>query len=172
MKKKTDRALRIIAKVLLTCIHWGLIINLAVMFVLMILQIFLRSFVGTSIKWSDELLRYQFIWLVFLGFPSAIYYGELTRFDMLEQKFGPTARKILCTVLDTVAVIVLCLLYKGATTLVRRQMTHMATTMNLSMGIVYSVILVSAGAGIVFLLIDMYFRWTNAASLKDGGDRV
>ena len=169
MKNKIDRALRIIAKALLSCIHGALILNLAVMFVLMILQIFLRSFLGTSIKWSDELLRYQFIWLVFLGFPSAIYYGELTRFDMREQKFGPLAKKILCTALDIIAVVVLCLIYKGAMTLVTKQMTHMATTMNIPMGVVYSVIPVSAGAGIVFLVLDIIFRWTNAASLKEGG---
>ncbi len=172
MKTKIDNALRVIAKVLLSCIHWGLIINLAVMFVLMLLQIFLRSVLGSSIKWSDELLRYQFIWLVFLGLPSAIYYGELTRFDMLEQKFGPLARKILCTVLDLIAIVVLYLMYKGAMTLVTRQMTHMATTMNLPMGVVYSVIPVSAGAGIIFLVLDLYFRWTNAPSLREGVKRV
>lgn len=172
MKKKIDNVLRVTAKALLSCIHWALILNLAVMFVLMLLQIFLRSFLGSSIKWSDELLRYQFIWLVFLGFPSAIYYGELTRFDMLEQKFGPLAKKILCSALDLVAIVVLFLIYKGAMTLVTRQMTHMATTMNLPMGVVYCVIPISAGAGIIFLVLDLYFRWTNAASLKEGGDRA
>lgn len=170
MKQKIDRVLRIAANVLLKFLHGALFLDMLLMFVLMIAQIFLRSVFGSSIRWTDELLRFLFIWMVFLGLPSAIYFNELTRFDLLEQKLSPKAAMVLRTVLDLVAIFILLIVIDGAMVLVSRQMTQMATTMRLRMGLVYAVLPFSAAAAILFLALNIYLRVTGAPELCRGGD--
>ncbi len=170
MKQKVDHVLRVVSKALLKFIHGALFLDMLLMFVLMITQIFLRSVLGTSIRWTDELLRFLFIWMVFLGLPSAIYFNELTRFDLLEQKLPPKAALGLRTALDIVAIVILWIVIDGAMVLVRRQMTQWATTMRLSMGLVYAVLPISAAIAILFLIVGIYLRITAAPELGKGGD--
>ncbi len=40
--------------------------------VCMIVQIFMRHVMGASLSWSEESIRFAFIWLVFLGFGLAV----------------------------------------------------------------------------------------------------
>lgn len=140
-----------------------------VMFVLMITQIVLRTFFGSAIRWSDELLRYLFIWLVFLGLPSAIHYKELTRFDVLEKNLGTTGANILNSIIDAASIVVMYLVATGAMTMVEKQMKRMATTMKLPMGIVYTVIPFTAIASILFLAFNIYLRFSAAKVQGQGG---
>lgn len=49
-----------------------LVLLLTYMSCCMILQIFMRHVMHASLSWSEESIRYAFIWLIFLGFGLAI----------------------------------------------------------------------------------------------------
>jgi TRAP-type C4-dicarboxylate transport system permease small subunit len=51
--------------------EWAAIIALVAMTVIVLMAVILRYFFGITIRWTGELTRYIFIYLVFLGVPIA-----------------------------------------------------------------------------------------------------
>ncbi len=49
-------------------------------------QVFWRYVLGHSLTWSEELLRYLFVWIVLVGAPTGIPSGSHVSFDLLQKK--------------------------------------------------------------------------------------
>lgn len=48
-------------------------------------QVFCRFILKSALPWSEELLRYAFVWITFLGAAIAARDGELAKFEFLDQ---------------------------------------------------------------------------------------
>jgi C4-dicarboxylate transporter DctQ subunit len=48
-------------------------------------QVFCRFILKSALPWSEELLRYAFVWITFLGAAIAAREGELAKFEFLDQ---------------------------------------------------------------------------------------
>ena len=75
---------------------------LAVTVVIVILQVFFRYVLNSSLSWSEEAARYLFIWASVLGFSSCIEAGRLFRFEMLAAHLARAGQRF-CTVLYVLA---------------------------------------------------------------------
>lgn len=64
---------------------WGIV-------VIMGIQVIMRYIFKSSLKWSEEVSRYLFIWMVFIGMSYGIKRKSHMRIDMLEH-FFPKLRK-------------------------------------------------------------------------------
>nr|WP_245210434.1 TRAP transporter small permease [Sedimentibacter acidaminivorans] len=64
---------------------WGIV-------VIMGIQVIMRYVFRSSLVWSEEVSRYLFIWMVFIGISYGIKNGSHMRIDMLEH-FFPKLRK-------------------------------------------------------------------------------
>lgn len=133
---------------------------MALMVVIMFSQVVLRITVSSSIIWSEEALRFMFIWLVFLGVATAVYYNDLSRFELLAEKLPPMGQKILNTVILALSGAVLYIAAIGAQPLVRRQMGQLATALPIKMGVVYLVIPISACIGLFYIALHIIGTWT------------
>jgi TRAP-type C4-dicarboxylate transport system permease small subunit len=147
------------------------IILLFSMLAVMFTQVLLRVIFESSIIWSEEALRFMFIWLVFLGVATAVYYNDLSRFELLQEKLPPLGRKILNTLIHLVGGAILYCAAVGALPLVKRQMNQLATALPIKMGVVYLVIPVSASIGLFYIALHIIALWTNRpfAGPEDGG---
>lgn len=56
------------------------------MSLVIIAQVFARTFLGFSIFWSEEYARYCLIWITFIGASMALKNGELAMFDLFLAK--------------------------------------------------------------------------------------
>lgn len=63
---------------LLSIILWAMVIVMGV-------QVVARYVFNSSLSWSEELLRYLFIWLAFLGMSYCVKKGSHMRIDIIEQ---------------------------------------------------------------------------------------
>jgi TRAP-type C4-dicarboxylate transport system permease small subunit len=138
------------------------------MVVIMFSQVMLRTFAGSSIIWSEEALRFMFIWLVFLGVAAAIYSNDLSRFELLQEKLPPLGQKILSTLIHLFSGAILYIAAIGAMPLIRRQMNQLATALPIKMGVVDLVIPVSASIGIFYLLLHLITMWTERPGKTEG----
>lgn len=59
---------------------WGIV-------VIMGIQVIMRYGFKSSLKWSEEVSRYLFIWMVFIGMSYGVKKGSHMRIDMLEHFF-------------------------------------------------------------------------------------
>jgi TRAP-type C4-dicarboxylate transport system permease small subunit len=121
-----------------------LFIFLFVMTVVTFTQVCTRYILGFSFLWGEELCRYLFVWSVFIAFPSLIFHSGLTSFDMLLRRTGEMAGKILKLIIALGEIFFLGLLCIGGYPLMIRQWAQRATSLPVSMGLVYVVVPLSA----------------------------
>lgn len=72
-----------------------LILLLSVMTIIVFLNVVLRYVFDAGITWSEELSRYAFLYLIFIGSIISLKDDKHLRIDILEQKVGGLAKKIL-----------------------------------------------------------------------------
>jgi len=82
------------------CCKAALCVAFALMLAVGALQIAARYLFGTSLSWSEELLRYLHIWLVFLAIPLAYRYQRHISLNLLRERLGPTFDGVMQRVVD------------------------------------------------------------------------
>jgi TRAP-type C4-dicarboxylate transport system permease small subunit len=58
-------------------------------------QILARFVFAQPAEWSEVLVRFALIWMVFLGAPAAFRQGAMVSVDAVYRKCGPAARRVL-----------------------------------------------------------------------------
>lgn len=161
------KGMRFVLKCLWKLFSVLLIALVVIMTVVMFLQITMRTLGMQSFKWSEEVLRYMYIWIVFIGLPVAIYSNDLTRFDLIQRRLSPMGVKILETVLIAVMMLILFFMVQGAFTLIKFQMRQMMTSLNIPMGIIYLCLPISGIASLLFFAAKLFLLWTKQPDLDD-----
>lgn len=124
---------------------------LAVMVVLVFGNVVLRYGFNSGITTSEELSRWLFVWLTFLGAIVAIRERAHLGTDMLVDRLGPGARKAVAVIAHVAMLYVTWLLFSGALAQTRINMDVEAPVTGLSMGIFYGVGVLFAVSSAVLL---------------------
>ena len=70
-----------------------------------ILQIFTRFVLETPVEWTEVIIRFSLIWMVFMGIPMAFRQGSMVSVDVLYRWSGPRMKKILDTAVALAALV-------------------------------------------------------------------
>ena len=129
---------------------------MTVIIIAVFLQVFARVFVLVPMVWTEELARYAFIWMVFLG--ASIGVKKHMHFSMtfIIDKFPVFLKKsikIIITLLIFIAVIVM--LIQGTRYTLFTGLKSSAPHLGISMALVFSAIPVSALLMLLYLVIDI-----------------
>lgn len=140
---------------------------LAVMVVLVFGNVVMRYGFNTGITLSEELSRWLFVWMTFMGAVIALKeHGHLGT-DMLVSKLGPVGKK-LCLGLSYVLMLFVCwLLFKGAYQQTMINMDSTSAVMEVSMAWIYAPGVVFAVMGGLILLTELLRLLTGQVSDKD-----
>ncbi len=145
---------RILGK-LRTFLYWISVISMTLMLALIFFQVVNRYFFGHTFEWSEELARFLFVWVVFLG--SALIMGESGHLAVqilptkLKDTKAGTALKVIIN-LCSYAFTLLLLIQGSKMTSVMTFQT--APGLGISMSVVYSIIPVSALLMMLYLFKD------------------
>ena len=96
-------------------IQWGLNVFtamlLAAMCIIIFIQVIMRYAMGSSLAWSEELTRYMFVWIIFLGINLGIKDGTQIKIDVLENILKGKSAKVLLLVqhVTSLITVVACL---------------------------------------------------------------
>ena len=77
-------------------------------------QIVTRFVLEQPAEWTEVLIRFSLIWMVFLGIPTAFRQGAMVSVDLLYRMSGQRGRRVLDTVVAAAA------MESGATTAITR----------------------------------------------------
>ena len=127
-----------------------LFVILFVMTAVTFAQVVSRYALGFSISWSEELCRFLFIWIIFLGVPPLILRSGMTAFDMLLRSLKGWKAVAAGCVVSGASFCFFWLMAVGSLPLVERQIPQIATSLPVSMGFVYGVIPLSGGLSLLF----------------------
>jgi TRAP-type C4-dicarboxylate transport system permease small subunit len=127
----------------ISCIAIVLISFVAVVF---------RYVFNNSLTWSEELTRYMFIWIVFLGAAVSVRQRANIAIDLFGGRVGPVGQRLL-DVIERVATIAFALLVViPGFAFVRIGMSNLSPALEIPMGVVYAAPVVGCGLMIVYVL--------------------
>jgi TRAP-type transport system small permease protein len=127
---------------------------LAVMVVLVFGNVVLRYAFNTGITVSEELSRWLFVWVTFLGAIVAMHdHGHLGT-DMVVAKLGPTGKKV-CLFIGQVLMLYVCwLLFDGALAQAKINLDVTAPVTGMSVAVFYASGVMFAVSAALFLIRD------------------
>ena len=141
--------------------------SLAVMVVLVFTNVVLRYTFNSGISVSEELSRWLFVWLTFLGAIVALNEGAHLGTDTLVSRLSLRGKKT-CLVLGHVLMLFVCwLLFKGSLDQVKINWDSTSAAMEVSMAIFYGCGMVFAVSGAVILLNHLWRLVTGQLSEKE-----
>ncbi|PIT73348.1 TRAP transporter small permease [Limnohabitans sp. G3-2] len=83
---------------------------LALASLLGMLQIFTRFVLEVPVEWTEVLIRFSLIWMVFMGIPMAFRQGAMVSVDVLYRWSGPRMKKVLDTAVALAALTLVCII--------------------------------------------------------------
>ena len=135
--------------------------SLALMVVLVFTNVVLRYAFNSGITVSEELSRWLFVWLTFLGAIVALNEGAHLGTDTLVSRLSVRGKKV-CLVLGHVLMLWICwLMFQGSLDQVKVNWGTTSAAMETSMAIFYSCGVVFAVSGAVILLNHLWRLVTN-----------
>lgn len=139
----------------------------AALIAVLMIQVFGRTPLFRGPVWTEELARWLWVWMAFIGIGEAERTNSQLRMDLLAELLGGRARQLLFTAIDVVYLaIVAHLVWIGWKT-VLRTWSNAAVTLPVPDGMLYLAALV----GFVFVLIRIARRLVGVGS-RDGGSIV
>ncbi len=143
-----------------------LVLVCCVMIVIGFGQVFFRYFLDYSLYWSEEALRYLFIWLVFLAMGPAIRHKGHVALEILISVMGPKS-KVWLERFILLLVLFFCLVFTWyGTILTYRNLDQLSPALELSMSLVYGPLPVGGLIAVFYTLEQMKLTFTGP---KGGG---
>jgi TRAP-type C4-dicarboxylate transport system permease small subunit len=147
---------------------------LLVMVGVILLQVIARYAFNHALPWPEELGRFVFAWIVFLGTVSAIKADEMLNLDLMYHYIPERAAAGLKILVALIVFAFLLVMFKGGYELMIRQASQRSVGLDLPMGIVYFVIPFATLLMALIMLLRIFqmakaFFGTGAA--KQGGSR-
>jgi TRAP-type C4-dicarboxylate transport system permease small subunit len=131
----------------------GLIaLALAVMVILVFGNVVLRYAFNSGITVSEEISRWLFVWLTFLGAIVALRQRDHLGSDMLVSRLGPAGKKVCLVVGQLLMLYIAWLLFQGSLTQARINADVQAPVTGASVAIFYaSGVVFAVSAGVIIL---------------------
>jgi TRAP-type C4-dicarboxylate transport system permease small subunit len=133
--------------------RWFLILLCSVMFVVVGFNVFSRYVLNSSLGWADELARFVFIWVSFLGAVVAYQKNEHVGLDFFVNRIGSQKVRLLLRLIGEVLVLLVlgCLVYYGW--IVAMSANNVSPALYIPMWIVYLVVPLT---GSLMVLINLW----------------
>ena len=75
-----------------------LILIMSLMCILIFMQVLFRYFANLPLAWTEEIARYLFVWLIYIGSSLAVKNRKHIKVDAVMLLFGPKMKKVLLIV--------------------------------------------------------------------------
>ena len=136
-----------------TLLDWVLVLLLAAMTAMVFINVVLRYGFGNGLDISDEMSRFCFVWLIFLGAISAMRRNMHMGFDLVVLSVSPGKRRVLLTIANGLILAVCLLILTGTIMQWHVNATNIAPVTRLPMIWVFGVAVpMSIGIGIMAAL--------------------
>ena len=139
--------------------QWATIAALAAMTVVVLMAVILRYFFGITIRWTGELTRYVFIYLVFLGVPIAFRKRSHVIIEYFVSFLPPRVRRWLEMAIDiSIAVCITAIAISTVKMISGKLGATLSPGLKIPKGYVYAAV----PLGILLLLIEILKRLIKA----------
>ncbi|NQD68375.1 TRAP transporter small permease [Bacillus haikouensis] len=146
------RTLKLIGQGLEKLVTYAVLFLMAVLVSLVFIQVVLRYVFSNGMVWVEELDRYIFVWLMFLGITMGIYKQKHIAITAVADRLKGLSKgiRLLVHIITGSFFGVLC--WQGIK-FVEVNMSGTAAVLPINLGIIYSIIPVSGFIAIIFVVV-------------------
>jgi TRAP-type transport system small permease protein len=112
----------------------------SILVVVVFSNVLCRYILDFSLAWAEETARFLFIWLSFLGAVLANANSEHMNFDLLIKKMPRRIGEIFSIIAYAFILFILFLIIKGGITIVKGNLEWLSSALEISYGLVYSIV--------------------------------
>lgn len=127
------------------------LVGISVVCLTVVVEVFLRYALGSSLIFTEELTRYTMVWVAFLGGVVALRDGTHVATGGIGDRFGPTVGRIASLVADGLALLFLLTLTWASIQTLPNQRDQFTTTLTVS--IFWFYLAIPVGAVLMALVI-------------------
>lgn len=126
------------------------VILMALMVITLAVQVLFRYVLDNPLSWSEELARYAFVWITFLGAAVAYRHRGHIVVDMMLHLIPVQMRAALAWVVEILVAVTLVVLVRDGLRMVETTSNVRATMLQIPMSYIYAAIPVSAALMLVY----------------------
>ncbi len=145
------------------------VILMAVMVTTLAVQVFFRYVLDAPLSWTEELARYAFVWVTFLGAAVAFRHRGHIVVDMLLHMIPAQVRAVLIWAVEVLVTITLVILVRDGLRMVETTANVRATMLQIPMSYVYASIPVSSALMLLYQLEWVVKRVTEYRQSRQAG---
>lgn len=147
----------------------------AIMVIVLCAQVISRTFLNSSIYWSEELSRYLMIYMVFIGAAIALRNQQLMAIEFITEKVSEHTAKVLKTIANLIGIIFFIIMFFQGIQVMSRVSTQLSAALQIPMSFVYlalplGAILLALNAIAVIIEINTKKRTVKKESNQRGVD--
>lgn len=131
------------------------LIFFSVIFGVMLIQIFFRYVLNSPLVWTEELCRFLFIWICFLGWTIALRRKSHIRISFFLERLPPLAQKMITIIFQLLILVFLIQLMRYGIAMTARSFSVPTITLLFSWAYVYVAAPLSAAIMILYALLDI-----------------
>jgi TRAP-type C4-dicarboxylate transport system permease small subunit len=137
---------------------------MAVLIAAIFLQVFFRYVLNEPLTWPEELGRYLFVWIVFLGIPDAYRDGKHLGMDLFTTRLPRRVRSVLALLAELlIAAFALVAVYSSID-LLRLTVDQTAPVLQIPMAVVYFAFTL----GFLFIILYTLLGWRRTGEISPG----
>ncbi len=141
-----------IDSVLATALRWVMIVMMATMTIVVFAQVLFRYVLNAPLGWSEELSRFAFVWLSFLGAAWLVRGQQHLSVTAIESNVPHGMRVVLRLIQYVGALLCIVVFLRGGVGIVVNEWAQVSPATGLRMGYVYAVIPIAAALMLVWLV--------------------
>ncbi|MDG2918083.1 TRAP transporter small permease [Bisgaard Taxon 10/6] len=130
-------------------------VMLAVMIALVFFNVILRFFFNSGLVWSEEVSRYVFVYVIYLGAIVAMKENAHLGVDTFIKKAPEKLKWLLFVLGRLIIIVVMAILFKGSLAMVIQSHTAKAAATGLPLSVVYGIGLLTGAAIILIALLNI-----------------
>ena len=142
-----------------TAIKYVLVVMIGVMFIVTTTQVILRYCFNTGLSWSEELVRFIFVWATFLGGAIGVKEHIHIGVDVLVNLLPPHLRRFADTLVYLIVFAFGLFLICAGTPVVTMTHSQLSPAIMMPMSWVYIAIPVSGFFVMVYSVAEIVFVW-------------
>jgi TRAP-type C4-dicarboxylate transport system permease small subunit len=141
---------------------------LALTGILVFANVIMRYFFNSGIPWGEELARFLFVWVIFLGSINALRKNNHLGFSSLVQVMPPIIKKIFYLVSNILIIACLWQLFDGSIDMTIMTVDSLAPATGIPMAFMYGVGIITSVSMFIVICYNLY----RALFVKGAIDRL
>ncbi len=143
-----DRYLRVI-------LRWSIIALMVSMTIIVFLQVVFRYLLDAPLGWSEELARFLFVWVSFLGAANLVRLGQHVSVKTFVQIFPPLIKNVSEVIGHLIVIFCSVMFFIGGIGITTKEWIQLSPALQIEMGWIYTVIPVATMLMIIWAAVDL-----------------